>query len=240
MQHPCSFLFYSRIRLSRLLIASAGALVVQLSVEGSASAQEAVPASAQPSEPTSGNTRGYFQAGVALFSPSGTLAGELAARGVEPWGGPTITLGFTRAPKALPWFRFGAGARGTFGDRVIGDRGYFLNPVFIYGTLAAFAPLGPTDSGLELALDFGFTVILARNQEPNVSANNLNPQTKHEYGLGLAVGLRASYRLYVPAMGGAFKFTLAHSRHVVGVDVSEKPGKTWALGTTAALAGIEW
>jgi hypothetical protein len=98
--------------------------------------------------------------------------------------------------------------------------------------------LGPKESGVELALDFGFTVILARNQEP--VPNNPNPQTKHEYGLGLAAGLRASYRLHVPAMGGAFKFSLTHSRHVVGVDVSEKPGKTWALGTTAILAGIEW
>jgi hypothetical protein len=208
--------------------------------EGSAEAQESPPTSieSRPAEQAPGNTRGYFQAGVALFSPTGTLANELEARGVQPWGGPTLTLGFTRAPKALPWFRFGAGARGTFGDRVIGSRGYFLNPIFIYGTLAAFVPFGGRSSGVEFAADFGFNVILARNQEP--VPNNPNPLTKHEYGLGLAGGLRASYRLDVPAIGGALKFTLLHSRHVVGVDVSEKPGKTWALGITAALAGFEW
>jgi hypothetical protein len=225
------------INASLLALCTVSLLVL---VEESAEAQESSPASveSQSVEQATGNTRGYFQAGVALFSPTGTLAGELEARGVQPWGGPTLTLGFTRAPKASPWFRFGAGARGTFGDRVIGSRGYFLNPIFIYGTLAAFFPLGGRSSGVEFAADFGFNVILARNQEPVPS--NPNPVTKHEYGLGLAGGLRASYRLDVPAMGGAFKFTLLHSRHVVGVDVSEKPKKTWALGITAALAGIEW
>jgi hypothetical protein len=143
-----------------------------------------------------------------------------------------------RSPKVAPWFRLGAGARGTFGDRIVGNRGYFLNPIFIHGTVAFYKQLGPHDSGIEAAIDLGFTVILARNQEP--VANNVNPQTKHEYGLGLAAGLRASYRLDLPALGGALKFTLTHSRHVVGVDVSEKPGKTWALGTTAILTGIEW
>ena len=172
-----------------------------------------------------------------LFDVSGVLADEERARGFGPFGGGTVGIGFVRYLASVPWLGFGAGVRGTFGNSTKGDESYFLNPIFTFATVAAFLPLGPRDSGFELAVDAGFTNILARDDRPGTAGQRL---TRHEFGIGPGAGARLGYRLAIPPLSTAVKASIGHSRNWAGVDVNDQPSKTWAMGITSVLVGFEW
>jgi len=195
----------------------------------------ATPARAQEAEPGRSRTRGHAQIGLAIFDRAGTLADEADDRGFTPFGGGTLRLGFVHYLGRAPWLGFGGSVRGTFGNSSSGDEEYYFNPIFTSGTVAAFAPMGPRSSGLNVALDVGMTNILAKNRSPNGEGGTA---IFHEYGIGLGVGLLVGYRL---DLGVATALTLSaqHSRHWVGVEEDGGTSKRWALGTTVFLLGIE-
>lgn len=180
-------------------------------------------------------TRGHAQVGLALFDRVGTLADEHEARGFSPFGGGTLRLGFVHYIDIAPWLGFGGSVRGTFGNASSGDQEYFLNPIFTSGTVAAFLAAGPRSSGFNVAVDVGMTNVLAKNRRPNGSGGT---SIFHEYGIGLGVGLLVGYRL---DLGVATAVTLSaqHSRHWVGVEEDGGSSKTWPLGVTSFLLGIE-
>ena len=188
-----------------------------------------------PAEGTGGKTFGHVQLGLAVFDRTGTLADEAEARGFAPFGGGTLRLGFVHHLAAVPWLGFGASVRGTFGNSSEGDEGYYFNPIFTSATVAAHVPAGPRASGIDLAVDAGFTNILAKSRTEAEGG-----PVFHEYGIGPGVGLLAGYRLGLPGVGTALTLAVQHSRHWVGVDVDRGPSKTWALGVTSLLAGATW
>jgi hypothetical protein len=183
------------------------------------------------------DTRGHAQVGMAVFDRSGQLADEHESRGFSPFGGSTLRLGFIHYLTRVPWLGFGAGVRGTFGNSSHEDgREYYMNPIFTSATIAAFAPLGPHDSGFDVQLDVGVTNVLAKLRTPNASGGF---DVFHEYGIGLGVGLLVGYRL---DFGAATALTLSvqHSRHWAGVEEPDATSKTWALGTTVFMAGFSF
>ena len=192
-------------------------------------------ARAQPEEGNATPTRGHAQVGLALFDRVGTLADEADARGFSPFGGGTVRLGFVHYLASAPWLGFGGSVRGTFGNSSSGDQEYFFNPIFTSGTLAAFVPVGPRSSGLNIAVDVGMTNALAKSRRPNGAGGTT---VFHEYGIGLGVGLLVGYRL---DLGVATALTLSaqHSRHFVGVEEDGGSTKSWSLGATVFLLGIE-
>ena len=195
-----------------------------------------VPAHAQQRAPLSAETLGHAQVGVAIFDRQGVLADETSARGVAPLGGPTLRVGFVRYIESFPHVGFGGGVRGTFGNSESGNREYYFNPIFTSATLAARYPLGPQGSGLNLALDLGFTNILAKSRVLRADRVDIF----HEYGIGPGVGALIGYRLALPSWGTALTASLLYSRHWVGVEIDGGSSKQWALGTSVLMAGLEW
>lgn len=184
--------------------------------------------------PLKGESVGHFQMGVALFDRTGGLAKETEARGFAPFGGPTLRIGFVHYLEALPWLGFGGGVRGTFGNSASGDREYYYNPIFTSGTIGARYPVGP--GAFNFAVDLGFTNILAKSRVINPERVDIF----HEYGIGPGVGALMGYRLELGSWGTAATLSVTHSRHWVGVELDGGESKSWALGTTAFLGGLEW
>jgi len=197
----------------------------------------AIPASAaepenQPNIPS--RTRGHAQVGLAIFDRSGTLAAETDARGFAPFGGGTLRLGFVHNLGSAPWLGFGGGVRGTFGNSRRGDEEYFFNPIFTSATVAGFIPLGPGSSGRNLALDVGMTNALAKRRRQLGDGTEIF----HEYGIGPGLGWLVGYRLDL-GVATAPTVSVQYSRHWVGVEENGGTSKTWALGTTVLLLGME-
>ena len=107
----------------------------------------------------------------------------------------------------MPWLGFGAGVRGTFGNSGQGDREYFFNPIFTSATAAIRVPLGPYRSRLNVAVDVGFTNILAKTK----TLSNDGASIFHEYGIGPGFGLLAGYSLYVAPLGCGLTLSAQHS-----------------------------